>query len=180
MKVFGIGLSKTGTKSLNAALRLIGFDVLHYPCDPVTAREVLLALPYSIVDRCDGLTDIHAAVCFRELDARYPGSRYILTLRDKVAWLDSCRRHLGRSRPERGPLLIGGMMVNLRLRAYGVARFDADAFSAAYDRHVGLVRNYFDGRNDLLQINIPGGEDWSALCPFLNRPVPDDPFPNIK
>jgi len=40
MKVFGIGLSRTGTYSLSKALDVLGFYTIHYPIDPTT----LLAL----------------------------------------------------------------------------------------------------------------------------------------
>ena len=30
---------------------------------------------------------------------------------------------------------------------------------------------------DFLVINIPAGEGWDKLCPFLGLPVPDAPFP---
>jgi hypothetical protein len=180
MKVFGIGLSRTGTKSLNAALRLLGFDIHHYPTDPITAREVITGSPYSILDRCDGLTDLHAAVRFRQLDASHPGSKFILTTREKERWLASCRRHFEHYRPETKPPFLRSMIVRLRREIYGVAAFDAIAFSAAYDRHVESVMTHFAGRSGLLVIDIPRGDGWDLLCPFLEKPDPGDSFPCIR
>lgn len=177
MKVFGIGLSRTGTKSLTAALRTLGYHVVHYPKDAVTAREVLHGLPYSLLARCDGLTDIHAAVCFRDLDARFPRSRFILTTRDKDAWLGSCERHFARVRPETYPPPIGDMMLALRLRMYGVDHFDAGTFSLAYDRHHDQVRGHFKERADLLELDIPGGDGWNKLCAYLGHPITARRFP---
>jgi hypothetical protein len=42
-KVFGIGLSRTGSMSLTEALTILGFRALHFPADPVTQRERRLA-----------------------------------------------------------------------------------------------------------------------------------------
>lgn len=180
LKVFGIGLSRTGTKSLNAALRRLGFDVRHYPMDPVTAREVVTGRPYSLLRRCDGLTDLHAAVRFRALDARYPGSKFVLTTRDKEPWLDSCRRHFAHHRLENDPQPLRSMVIKLRQQAYGVVEFDREVFSAAYDRHVEGVLAHFGSRGDLVVVNIPGGDGWDVLCPFFERPKPEEPFPFIR
>jgi hypothetical protein len=180
MKVFGIGLSKTGTKSLNAALRLLGFDVRHYPKDPVTASEVLEGRPYSILDQCDGLTDLHAAVRFRELDSLFPGSRFVLTTRDKESWLDSCRRHFEKHPPENQALEVHRMIACLRRQAYGLVEFDAEALSRAYDHHVECVLDHFRDRAELLVIDIIRGDGWDALCRFCGRPDPGAPFPFIR
>jgi hypothetical protein len=179
MRVFGLGLSKTGTKSLNAALQLLGFDVRHYPIDMTTAREVVGNRPYSILRRCDGLTDLHAAVRFRTLDARYPGSKFVLTTREKASWLDSCRRHFEISRPENWREPHRSMLIALRRQAYGVVQYDAERLSLAYDRHVESVLNHFAGRSDLRVVDIPAGDGWDMICPFLGKPEPNEPFPFI-
>lgn len=180
MKVFGIGLSKTGTKSLNAALRRLGYDVHHYPSDLATAREVVTNRPYSILARCDGLTDLHAAVRFRALDARYRGSKFVLTTRARRAWLDSCRRHFKVHRPQAMREPRRSMVLCLRHRAYGVVQFDVKRFARAYDRHVASVLDHFAGRGDLLVLDIPAGDGWDKLCPFLEKPRPAGPFPFIR
>ena len=44
--------------------------------------------------------------------------------------------------------------------------------------HYSERKKYFKDRpNDLLVMNICNGEGWEKLCPFLNKPVPDAPFP---
>ena len=83
-KIFGIGLSKTGTTSLHVALEILGYSSVHYP---VTWEEF---------DRYDAAHDITVASRFEELDKLYPGSRFILTLRDLNQWLRSCENHFDR------------------------------------------------------------------------------------
>jgi len=40
------------------------------------------------------------------------------------------------------------------------------------------VFSYFKGRpKDLLVIDIPAGDGWEKLCPFLGVPIPNQSFP---
>ncbi len=93
-KVFGIGLSRTGTRSLTFALQVLGFDVCHYPADAETFYELAHAkYDFSVLDEHDGITDITVAPYYAQLDKLYPGSKFILTVREKPSWLKSCRNH---------------------------------------------------------------------------------------
>ena len=47
---------------------------------------------------------------------------------------------------------------------YGTVGFSRERFSFVYDLHVRNVSEYFKGRsNDLLLLDICGGEGWEAL-----------------
>ena len=70
-KVFGIGLSRTGTKSLAAALNLLGIRTRY------------------------AITETSAVPFCPHFDELYPGSKFILTIRDKQSWLNSCGEHWG-------------------------------------------------------------------------------------
>jgi hypothetical protein len=80
MKIIGVGLSKTGTSSLAAALNQLGFRCVH------SWQAYAIGVQAAMVDG-------PAASRYRELDIMYPGSRFILTLRQREAWLESCRKH---------------------------------------------------------------------------------------
>ena len=63
-KVFGIGLSRTGTTSLTLALKALGYQAAHFPSDDDTRREVtahVLAgggpIELTILKELDALTD---------------------------------------------------------------------------------------------------------------------------
>ena len=44
-----------------------------------------------------------------------------------------------------------------------------------------IVKEYFRNRpDDLLVMNICGGEGWEVLCLFLNKPIPSVPFPKLN
>jgi hypothetical protein len=185
-RVFGIGLSRTGTTSLTRALTILGYRSLHYPDDERTREEILAflsgrgSLRLSILERFDAVTDTPVCATFEALDAAYPGSRFILTTREKQAWLDSCRRYwadwIEPIMREPGPA--AAYMSAIHERLYGTAGFDPDRFSAADDDYLRRVREHFRDRPaDLLTVDICGGDGWGPLCAFLNVPTPGTEFP---
>jgi hypothetical protein len=182
-KIFGIGLSQTGTKSLTQALTMLGFNVIHSPDDEVTLKE-LMGKNYnlSILNDFDGITDIPAAPFYPQLDNLFPGSKFILTLRDKESWLKSLEAQWS-AKPVFDDLLSSNETNMqrrrlLRVAAYGTYTFNKDRFSHVYDLHSKKIVEYFKSRaRSLLIINIYAGEGWEKLCPFLNIPVLDTPFP---
>ena len=163
-KIFGIGLSKTGTTSLTEALRILGYTAIHYD---VGLRHVA---------EFDAATDTPVADAFERLDRKYPGSKFILTARERSSWLKSCKRHWSRLPPYQGEKRA------LFERLYGTSEFDEQLFSAAYDRHDARVFAHFAERpSDLLVIDITKDpEPWERLCRFLDRPIPHQDFPHAR
>jgi hypothetical protein len=167
-KIFGIGLSKTGTTSLCEALRMLGYTAIDFPLD------------LRGVEEHDAATDTPIADSFELLDRRYPGSKFIYTVRQRDEWVRSCKTHWARfidcgceTRPE---------AVELFKRLYGTIDFDANLFVEVYDRHEMRVLSYFSRRpDDLLVIDICSGESgWESLCAFLGKEVPHSPFPHMN
>ncbi|HEY3324860.1 MAG TPA: sulfotransferase [Planctomycetota bacterium] len=172
-KIFGIGLSRTGTRSLTRALELLGFKAVHYPVD---LQEI---------EENDAATDIPVAAQYQELDRLFPGSKFILTLRERETWLRSCQRHL--TDPERVralnalPERAREYRLRIRQQVYGTTGFEPKAYTDAYERHLAEVRAYFAERREcLLEIDICAGEGWVRLCPFLERPMPKLAFPRER
>jgi hypothetical protein len=180
-KVFGLGLSRTGTMSLAKALTMLGISTRHYPYDRKTYAE-LTAGTYrlTVLEQVDAIVDITPAPFYPQFDAAYPGSKFILTTRDVGSWLRSMEAHfafLENWEEMNEPFRRFTEFINACV--YGSLRFDADRFRYVYDRHVANVHEYFDGRpDDLLTIDICGGEGWERLCEFLGEPVPAEPFPH--
>src|SRR5262249_9811138 len=78
MKIFGIGLSRTGTTSLTYAFAELGLRAHHFP------------RTRAFIDEADAATDTPVAAWYKELDVLYPGSKFIVTPRSIPDWLDSC------------------------------------------------------------------------------------------
>jgi hypothetical protein len=171
-KVFGIGLMKTGTVSLHEALSLLGYNGVH------NAGLKTMNLVQQAIDEgkpmltyldpsLDAFTDIFGITyCFFLADVQYPGSRFILTVRDLDDWLDSRRRHVEKDQQMRGA------------DHPAVMKVDLDGWKTEYTRHESVVRAYFADRpTDLLVLDITAGQGWEPLCEFLGHPVPEAPFP---
>jgi hypothetical protein len=186
MKVFCIGLSKTGTRSLHDALELLGLRSMHWGGPDLQSAvrrgpEIRAAVERALaegrplledLDDADAYSDIEAlSRNFDVLDRQYPGSRFILTVRPMADWLRSREQHVE---------------ANVAMRARGeyhgtFLEVDLEGWRAEATEHEARVREHFAGRpRDLLVLDISAGEGWERLCPFLGVPVPDVPFPQRR
>jgi hypothetical protein len=176
--IFGIGLSRTGTTSLCAALQQLGFVCGTFPHLRDRALHNWFSGDFS-TDYLSGfsaMTDLPLAAYYPELNRRYPGSKFILTTRDIESWLESTRRHF-----ERDPHP-AGFVRDVRLVTYGITGYERERFRYVYQAHYQSVRRYFHHRPEvLLEMNIVNGDGWNTLCPFLGRNVPTGvQFPRLQ
>lgn len=183
-KIFGIGLSKTGTTSLAAALRILGLRACDYPHDARTQAQLESGdYDLAVLRQNDALTDTPAAYCFPQLDEQFPGSLFILTEREnRQRWLESFREQWkhgdewGTHDPQFQRFLYFMRCVN-----YGVTSFHPQRLKYAYERHSREVRRYFADRpGDLLIHDVTTGSGWAELCKFLDLPLPDQPYPRAN
>jgi hypothetical protein len=172
-KVFGVGLSKTGTKTLASCLRELGYR--HSSWDPDLANRVLVDGDVSALDRTsqryDSFDDLPWPMFYRRLDRMYPDSKFILTVRrSSDAWFESIRRH----GEYKGPTAV-------REKVYGFAMPHAHraAHVDVYERHTRQVQEYFAGHPEkLLVVCWEEERSWDRLCDFLGVPVPTVPLPH--
>lgn len=166
MKIFGIGLSRTGTVSLTTALKILGYNVIHAPrpaCMP--------ALYHTLLDY-DGATDSCIAHNYKELDEAFPNSKFILTTRTLKPWLESYKNFLQNWRDFEWD------EIDMQLSLYGSLKFDVELYKKGYIKHHADVFSYFKDRpNDLLVIDFSVDDNWRKICQFLVR-IPDYPFPH--
>ena len=171
-KVFGIGFHKTGTSSLAAALKQLGYRVTgpNGIANPNISRDVY-KLAYKLVDKYDAFQDNPWPLIYRELDEKYPGSKFILTVRPAEKWMRSMARHFG------------AMSTPMREWIYGVGcpKGNEELYIARYERHNAEVIDYFKDRpDDLLVLRLTEGEGWEKLCGFLGTEIPDVDFPHAN
>ena len=172
-KIFCIGFHKTGTTSLYAALTQLGFRVSGAIGDSWTADEIRARGAQFCIDTMenfDAAEDMPWPHFFRELDEAFPGSKFILTVRDPDAWFTSLDNHFGHQETELNAFAYGRDSA----RAHG----HKDHWIATYEAHNARVRDYFQARpGDLLEMNLAEGDGWEKLCQFLDRTAPETPFP---
>jgi hypothetical protein len=173
LKIFCIGLNKTGTISLHEALEKLGFRSLHW--GPPEARQQIARAKADgrpLVDDLvgyDAFSDIWLlSHNFDLLDRQYPGSKFILTTRELGGWLVSRRRHVERNLARKEEGKYSGTFLEV----------DEDAWTEQYHKHHARVHKYFAHRpDDLLVMNITAGDGYELLCPFLGLPVRQEAFP---
>ncbi len=173
-KIFCLGLSKTGTTSLAAALQMLGYKTRDYIGVTKYSPGDLSSIDENELSEHDAFTDTPIPTFYKELDARYPGSKFILTVRDMSDWLRSCKKQFTEKHAEKQ----NEATRNLTNDLYGCDYFQEDKFKAGYQRFVSEVLDYFKDRpSDLLLINVCEGEGWEKLCDFLGKPLPAVTFP---
>lgn len=163
---WGVGLARTGNTSFCAALALLGYGAVQQ--DPT----------FEQLRDLQGASGSTTVLHFKYLDHVFPGSKFVLTTRRVQAWLASMERsHLHNPRP-----LVGQHeRIARRMAIYDHVGYDEQILASAFHRHHAEVRRYFSKRpDDLLELNIAGGQGWEALCPLLGLAAPDQPFPRLN
>jgi lipopolysaccharide biosynthesis glycosyltransferase/tetratricopeptide (TPR) repeat protein len=179
-KIFGIGLARTGTTSLGAALQHLGYLHAHNS-NPFT-EALLDDADFPLFDSAN---DTPVTLRFAALDARYPNARFILTERPVDAWEASISAYFGawRGMPDCQTMQ---RLSGTDDTAYGSGLAAIDAalyiahgdFRSAYRAHADNVARHFAGRpGKLLRHNVFDGDGWEKLCAFLGKQVPDAPYP---
>lgn len=176
-KVFGLGLSKTGTTTLAACMQQLGYKHTSYD-------EVLLAdwaagrldRIFRAIDTHDSFDDWPYPLMYSELMERFGANAYyLLTIRrDPRTWIESLKKHALRSPPRNA---------SFRKLAYGYAypQLNEDGHIAFYERHNSAVvaRAAKLGLSDRLRVLCwESGDGWRELCSFLSIEPPTTPFPH--
>lgn len=180
-RVFGIGMHKTGTTSLNSALNILGFDSSHWT-NPRRARAIWLemqALGKSLtLERHYAACDLPIAILYEKLDKAYPGSKFILTIRDEASWISSVARHWSYTHNKyRASWDTDCFTHRVHRELYGCQDFDDERFLGVYQRHNAAVIEHFKDRPD--DLLVMKEHSWDPLCNFLHRSVPFIPYPKV-
>ena len=118
---------------------------------------------------------------YRELDQRFPGSRFILTLRrDTATYVRSLQGHHEREGIRNKDFVKPPWWDEV----FGVepAEWDYEFSARRYEKHNRDVLEYFGDRigKDLLVVCWENGDGWEALSRFLGRRTPKEPFPHLR
>jgi len=199
-KVFVIGSNKTGTTSLGAALKKLGFRLGNQLAaekllDDWAQRDFRRLIKYC--RSADAFQDIPFSLdyTFQAMDAAFPGSKFILSVRDDATqWYRSLTRfhakRRGLDRPptaeelKADPYVWPGFMWHASQLMYGVDEgnvWDEGIYKRMYMRHIESVQDYFKYRpNDLLTINLAAEDSMQRLCEFLKVPISAGKMPKLN
>ena len=105
-KIFVVSLHRVVTRSTDMLLSMLGYRTVHYPKfhggqnlhDAVKGLEQdpdrVVDILSPIIDRFDAVSDVPFPTLYRQLNERWPGSRFILAYRDPDGWVAGIRTML--------------------------------------------------------------------------------------
>ena len=191
-KVFCIGRNKTGTTSLEKALRELGFKM-----GDQSRAEWLL--PYyrernfsPIIDFCrtaDAFQDAPFSYpyTFIALYQAFPDAKFILSVRNTdEEWYQSVLRFQSKNIGKNGALPTAEDLKNATYRYKGFMwemfqalyqtpendPYNKETLIAHYNFHNQMARDFFRDKPNFLEINVSEEGTYQKLCGFLNvRPV---------
>ncbi len=195
LEIIGAGFGRTGTLALKLALERLGFGPCHHMMEvfghPEQVPHWHAAARGEAVDWEALLTGYRAAVdwpsCafWRELAEVFPEARVLLSVREPARWYASARdtivQVMRRPVPDDAPPAVHAHMAMTReliLEGTFGGRFDDEAHACAvFEAHSRAVIDAVPAER-LLVYQV--SEGWAPLCGFLDRPVPDEPFPRVN
>lgn len=173
LKIFGVGLNKTGTKTLGACMQTLGFRNKSFDLD--------LLIDYSsgrfdnidkIVENHDSFEDWPWPLMVKKFDMEHPEAKFILTLRkDPETWFSSLCKHAELTGPTQARKIVYG---------YEMPHGHKNEHIEYYLNHQQEIVNYFKNReNKLLIVSWERGDGWIELCKFLGQiSIPSLSFPH--
>lgn len=182
---------------MKAALERLGFHKTHHMQEVGrSSRQTELwhqvgttsARPWDeIFEGYAASVDFPSATYYAELMAHFPDAKVVLTMRDVDRWYDSAASTIFAIRELTPPWAIR-LFPPLRRqiemtdatvwdRVFDGRFGEPDHAKAVYADYVAEVQTTVPA-DRLLLFNV--AEGWEPLCAFLDRPVPDEPFPHLN
>ena len=196
LTVMGVGLPRTGTASLKAALEILGFGPCHHMYElfdhPEQTVQFLRAYNGQQVDFRALLKSYRSAVdvptidFYKEIHRVNPAAKIVLTVRDNgEKWFESFCSTIRPVFADSTHYITIYLIWSLRLQCT-ICRTIWKRWTSQYGQIGPWVHDQYNTRvlsenpkGSILVFNVKEG--WAPLCEFLGVAVPRDiPFPNIN
>ena len=169
--VINVGRGRTGTTSLNRALRMLGYCSLH---DPNVIRGMPILDGINEIGRL-GYNTVTESVRWTlediiKVDEEYPNIKWILTTRkNKDVWYSSfLNRH--KLKQEKLSLCLPG--ADPKLETLWKCEF--------YDEYNKMVVSHLKDRVLVLEAELDSASKWKKLCEFLGKDIPKEEYPFLN
>jgi hypothetical protein len=189
LKVIGAGLGRTGTMSLKFALEHIGFGPCYHMIEfmshiPEHLPRWLEAIEGgadwdAVFDGYASTVDYPGCTYWRELVAKWPEAKVILSVRDPDSWFESANETVLSPRMQ-------AMLAASPISPFMDATVHKD-FGDRINDHA-FMTGYFRRWNEDVIASVPADkllvfqakDGWAPLCEFLGVPVPTEPYPRVN
>lgn len=175
-KVIGIGLNKTGTKSLGMALEILGYTEHQSWSDELIFkyRDRDISYLIDVARSYNNLEDSPWPLLYKELYAAFPDAKYVLTTRESSeVWFESQCKHFDRDTDK-------VCYTNEIIYGYENPLHHKEEHIGFYTSHNAQVRKFFEGKNNFIEVCFENGDGWNTLCPFLGKDIPSEKFPFLN
>ena len=199
MKFICAGLSKTGTKSISRALRILGFKVydfddqlFHYMSewhDLFSGKQV----PdfYRMFKDVDVVVDFPSNCLYEELMEVFPEAKVILSVRGggEDAWVKSLKNQFEVIDDSYLTKVSNRWIVPWYNKSMFVLRRWQMALYGATDPNATFIyRKRYRLHNERVKAVVPADkllvftveQGWKPLCEFTGKEIPDDTFPHLN
>lgn len=204
IQVIGAGLPRTATSSLQAALHQLGYqpcqhmvsDVIrdigglgHQWTQALQARDKVTrhAILREICKDYRAIVDAPGCFFVEDLMEIYPEAKVVLGLRKSPeAWLKSYNETIGTVRYNYTWYSLGFLLPPVRwMWNFGLhwEKINRDRYHTpvstleTYHHHNDYIRRVVP-KHRLLEFEPSQG--WEPLCKFLEKPIPDSPYPRLN
>jgi Sulfotransferase domain len=185
-KVFVLSLFRTGTQSIQHFLEQLGYKTAHWAGSYIDqdsiqhlSEEEIMPLLYAIENQFDAFCDTPYSVMYEHFDKTYPGSKFILIVRDTKDWIKSVRRLFKTfPSPEFGAYDKIVFWKYFQNKPIHVDELSDDDLEYMYLQHAYDAIKYFGGREDLLVCHLSDEDKEKRIIDFLD--IKDQNLVNIK
>ena len=203
LKIIGAGFGRTGTKSLQLALETLGYGKCYHMEElfrnPEGVEHWINAYNETPVNwnhlfkDYNSIVDFPGSMYYKELHTYYPDAKIILSVRDPESWYQSALKTIYAFDP--GPAIKIKLMLKMPFsskarnlfkaiqlndksiwKKFFEGKFDDKNYAInKFKMHIEAVKQAIP-KNQLLIFEAKDG--WKPLCEFLNKPIPETPFPS--
>ncbi len=190
LEVIGSGLGRTGTKSLQTALNILGIGPCYHMVEVFEHRDQAMPLWIeagagrpdweAIFQGYRSTVDYPSAAYWRELSQAFPDAKVIHTLRDPDEWFESTQATIFRPDGHAVSAMKSEGLAGEFFRSF----IKPPLLDHLHDRD--WLIDYFQRHTEEVKATIPAerllvyeaGEGWGPLCGFLGVAEPNEPFPS--
>ena len=196
-KVFCIGANKTGTTSVEMALKDLGYRMGDQDAAQALLESYGKRQFADIIRFCKSADAFQGApfswhYTFMFLEQAFPDARFVLTIRDNEdVWYDSLVRFHTRIFGKNGAVPTEADLraakrakgrtawdnMNIRHEMIPGDPYNRDMLTAYYRDHNRMVKDYFRFKDNLLVINLKDQGAYQAFCNFIGSKPLYEHFP---